>query len=46
MIIERDSFFETMHLYTCRLLVVLVVCHLDALIKHEVIGRRILKRMI
>jgi len=39
-------FFETMHLYTCRLLAALVVCHLVALIKHEMMGRRILKRMI
>jgi len=39
-------FFETMHLYTCRLLAALVVCHLAALIKHEMMGRRILKRMI
>ncbi|QUM75589.1 cytochrome b/b6 domain-containing protein [Moritella sp. 24] len=39
-------FFETLHLYTCRLLVALIVCHLGALIKHEMMGRRILKRMI
>jgi len=39
-------FFDTMHLYTCRLLAALVVCHLAALIKHEMMGRHILKRMI
>ena len=39
-------FFETIHLYTCRLLAALVMCHLAALIKHEMMGRRILKRMI
>ncbi|PKH04836.1 cytochrome b [Moritella sp. Urea-trap-13] len=39
-------FFESLHLYTCRLLALLIVCHLAALIKHEMSGRRILKRMI
>jgi len=39
-------FFETMHLYTCRLLAALIMCHLAALIKHEIMGRRILQRMI
>ncbi|WP_037028075.1 cytochrome b [Psychromonas aquimarina] len=40
------QFFEGMHLYTCRLLALLVICHLAALIKHEIMGRRILKRML
>ncbi|MDX2319624.1 MAG: cytochrome b/b6 domain-containing protein [Moritella sp.] len=39
-------FFEALHLYTCRLLALLVICHLAALIKHEIMGKRILKRMI
>jgi cytochrome b561 len=39
-------FFENLHLYTCRLLALLVLCHLAALIKHEVMGKRILKRMV
>ena len=39
-------FFETMHLYACRLLAALVLCHLAALIKHEMMGKHILKRMI
>ncbi|WP_017222645.1 cytochrome b [Moritella dasanensis] len=39
-------FFETLHLYACRLLAALVLCHLAALIKHEMMGKRILKRMM
>ncbi|PKG36993.1 hypothetical protein CXF74_21235 [Psychromonas sp. Urea-02u-13] len=39
-------FFEVLHLYTCRILAVLVTFHIIALIKHELMGRRILKKMI
>lgn len=39
-------FFEIVHLYSCRLLAVLIVCHLVALVKHEIMGKRILKRMM
>ena len=39
-------FFEAVHLYACRLLAVLVFVHIAALIKHEFMGRRVLKRMV
>lgn len=40
------QFFESLHFYSCRLLALLVICHLAALIKHEVMGKRILRRMM
>jgi len=42
----RIQFFESLHFYSCRLLALLVICHLAALVKHEVMGKRILRRMM
>lgn len=40
------TFFKSLHGYSTQLLGVLVLMHIFALIKHEITGNRILKRMI
>lgn len=39
-------FFKELHVYASRVLALLIACHIAALIKHELMGRRILKNML
>ncbi len=43
---ELHHFFEQLHKYSCQILVLFVVLHVSAVIKHEISGLRILKRML
>ena len=44
--VEIQYFFETLHVYSCRVLALLVMLHILAVIKHEIRGVRILNRML
>ncbi len=43
---ELHHFFEQLHIYACQILVLFIVLHISAVIKHEISGLRILKRML
>ncbi len=43
---ELITYFKIGHMYICRILAVFIILHIIAVIKHEVTGTRILKRMI
>ena len=43
---EVQKAFRILHTYSTRILAVCIVLHVLALVKHEVSGKRILRRMI